>query len=253
LELLDIDCFVMDKQTTNEDFAQSLKAAAANIEKGRSSAFVIKKGALSSKGKAAYPSDGVMTREEAIRVIAQNAGEKDVFVSTTGKASRELFEIREAQGLGHAHDFLTVGSMGHASMIALGIAMEKRNTRVWCLDGDGAMVMHLGSALIASRQRCGNLVHIVLNNQSHESVGGMPVAMGTTNFCEIAKTFGYEYFRRVADEADLKRCIDEVKARHGVALIEVMVSLGAREDLGRPTTSAKENKEAFMAYLSEVK
>ena len=167
------------------------------------------------------------------------------------KASRELFEIREAQGTGHAHDFLTVGSMGHSSMIALGIAMEKKGTRVWCIDGDGAMVMHLGSALIEAQQKCENLVHIVLNNEAHESVGGMPVAMGRADFCAIAKALGYDYYRCVSDEDSLKSCMEEVKAGKGTALIEVKVALGSRKDLGRPTTTPKENKQALMEYLSE--
>jgi phosphonopyruvate decarboxylase len=253
LDLLDIAYFVMSKETSDEEFAQAVRQASGHVKQGRSSAFVIRKGALSSQSKAAYNNDNQMPREKAIRIIAENADEADVFVSTTGKASRELFEIREAQGLGHERDFLTVGSMGHASMIALGLALEKRDTRVWCLDGDGAMVMHLGSALIAAQAKCGNLVHVVLNNGAHESVGGMPVAMGEADFSVIAKALGYDFYRRVADESGLKQCVDEVKAQRGSALIEVMVALGARADLGRPTTTPKENKQALMAYLSERK
>ncbi len=253
LELLGIDYLVMSKETSQEGFAQFLKLASANTARGRSSAFVIRKGALSAQSKAAYPSNSQMEREEAIRVIAENAGGGDVFISTTGKASRELFEIREAQGQGHERDFLTVGSMGHASMIALGIAMEKPDFRIWCIDGDGAMVMHLGSALVAARQKCGNLVHVVLNNGAHESVGGMPVAMGEADFCAIAKALGYDFYRRATDESGLKRCIDEAKAQRKTALIEVMVALGARDDLGRPTTTPKENMQALMAYLSGEK
>ena len=251
LDVLDIDHFIMSKETTDAEFAGFLTQATANAAQGRSSAFVIRKGALTAQSKAAYQNNNTMTRETAIRIIAENADEADVFVSTTGKASRELFEIREAQGRGHSRDFLTVGSMGHASMIALGVAMEKPEKRVWCIDGDGAMVMHLGSALVAARQKCANLVHVVLNNGAHETVGGMPVAMGEADFSAIAKTFGYDYSRRVHDEAGLRQCIEEANTQDGTALIEVMVALGARADLGRPTTTPKENKEALMAYLSE--
>lgn len=253
LDVLDIAYFVMSKETTDEEFAAFLGQADANVKLGRSSAFIIRKGALTAQNKAVYQNSNAMPRETAIRIIAENADERDVFVSTTGKASRELFEIREAQGKGHSRDFLMVGSMGHASMIALGIAMEKPGRRVWCIDGDGAMVMHLGNALIAARQKCGNMVHVVLNNGAHETVGGMPVAKGEPDFCAIGKTFGYDLCRRVADEAGLKRCISEVKARQGPALIEVMVALGARADLGRPTTTPKENRQALMEYLSGEK
>lgn len=253
LETLEIPYYVMSQETSGDEFSQFVSKASAHIEKGGSVAFVIRKGALKSETKAAYHNDNKLSREEAIRIIAENADESDVFVSTTGKASRELFEIREAAGQGHAHDFLTVGSMGHASMIALGIAMERPDKRVWCIDGDGAMVMHLGNALIAACQNCGNLIHIVLNNGAHETVGGMPVAMSKTDFSAVAKALGYSFCRRVADEAGLIRSMEQAKAQKGAALIEVMVALGARADLGRPTTTPKENKQALMDYLSEGK
>jgi phosphonopyruvate decarboxylase len=249
LDVLDIDAFIMSKETADEEFKEYLKQAAVNIGKGRSSAFVIRKGALAPQCKAVYKNDHTMSREEAIRIVAENADETDVFVSTTGKASRELFEIREAMGQDHSRDFLTVGSMGHSSMIALGIATEKPDRRVWCIDGDGAMVMHLGSVLVAARQKCGNIIHVVLNNGAHETVGCMPVAMGEADFCAIAKALGYGYCKRAANEDELKRCIEEVKAQGGPALVEIMVALGARADLGRPTTTAKENKQAFMDHL----
>ena len=253
LDVLDISYSVISKETTDEEFAVLLKEADSNTQKGRSSAFIIRKGALSSQNKLVYKNDNKMSRESAIKVILENAGEEDVFISTTGKTSRELFEIREEQGQGHSRDFLTVGSMGHSSMIALGIAMEKPGTRVWCIDGDGAMVMHLGSALIEAQQRCGNLVHIVINNQAHESVGGMPVAGGKADFCAIAKALGYDYYNRVSGEDELKECIEEVKGQTGTALIEVLAALGSRPDLGRPTTTPKENKSALMDYLKERK
>jgi len=249
-DMLGIACYVMSKETSEEEFTQWIRQASAHVQQGKSSAFVIRKGALASQKKADYKNSNTMAREAAIRIIAENADETDIFVSTTGKASRELFEIRKASGQGHAQDFLTVGSMGHASMIALGIALEKRDRRVWCIDGDGSMVMHLGNALLAARCQCGNLVHVVMNNGAHESVGGMPVAMGETDFCAVAKSFGYGFYRRTSDESGLKQCIDEAKAQRGTALIEVMAALGARADLGRPDTTPLENKKALMAYLS---
>ncbi len=249
-DMLGIACYVMSKETSEEEFTQWIRQASAHVQQGKSSAFVIRKGALSSQKKADYKNSNTMAREAAIRIIAENADETDIFVSTTGKASRELFEIRKASGQGHAQDFLTVGSMGHASMIALGIALEKRDRRVWCIDGDGSMVMHLGNALLAARCQCGNLVHVVMNNGAHESVGGMPVAKGETDFCAVAKSFGYGFHRRTSDESGLKQCIDEAKAQRGTALIEVMAALGARADLGRPDTTPLENKKALMAYLS---
>ena len=250
LDLLEVRYQVLSGETAPQEFEQSVADAAVLLDKGKSFAFVVRKGALEPDRKAVYRSIAALAREEAIRIVAENAGDSDVFVSTTGKASRELFEIRASVTQGHSRDFLTVGSMGHASMIALGIALEKPDRRVWCIDGDGAAVMHLGNALIAARQKCGNLVHIVLNNGAHETVGGMPVAGGETDFSVIAQALGYDYCCRVSDEASLIRSISEVKAQNGCALVEVMVALGARANLGRPTTSPQENKRALMNYLS---
>lgn len=124
-------------------------------------------------------------------LIARMAGERDIFVSTTGKLSRELFEIRQGLGQGHARDFLTVGSMGHASMIALGIALAKPERRVWCLDGDGAALMHMGHLGVIAKKAPRNLIHVIMNNGAHETVGGMPVAEGVMRFAPLARDAGY--------------------------------------------------------------
>ena len=252
LDLLEIRYYVLGPETNTNDLDALITTAKAYIHEGKSIAFVIRKGTLKLQEQVAYPSMNTLSREEAIRVIVQNSGDTDIFVCTTGKASRELFEIRESLKQGHKRDFLTVGSMGHASMIALGIAMEKPERLVWCIDGDGAMVMQLGNALIAARQKCSNLIHIVLNNGAHETVGGMPVARGTTDFGIIAKALGYKRCQYAEDERGLIRCIEEAKANQVCTFIEVKVALGARANLGRPTTSPKENKTELMDYIAKA-
>ena len=155
-------------------------------------AFVVRKGALTYDGKTAYANDYAMSREEIIRHIVAASGE-DPIVSATGKASRELFEIREANGQGHRYDFLTVGSMGHSSSIALGVAVHKPGAKIWCVDGDGAVLMHMGAMAVLGAHHPGNMVHVIINNEAHETVGGMPTVAGKIDFVALAGACGYPY------------------------------------------------------------
>jgi len=193
-----------------------------------------------------------LSREEAIQTVAAALGEKDVIVSTTGMISRELFEYRAAMNQGHERDFLTVGSMGHASQIALGIALEKPDRRVWCFDGDGASIMHMGSMAIVGSKAPKNYVHVVFNNGAHDSVGGQPTVGLSIDLPAIAKAVGYKHVYSVDNKEELERllasCIKPLISE-GAAFIEVKVKKGNRKDLGRPTTTPIQNKEALMGFL----
>lgn len=195
--------------------------------------------------------DLAMSREEAIQTVAAALGEKDCIVSTTGMISRELFEYRAAMNQGHERDFLTVGSMGHASQIALGIALEKPDRKVWCFDGDGAAIMHMGSMAIVADKAPLNFIHIVFNNGAHDSVGGQPTVGLKMDLPAVAKAVGYPNVFSVTTPEALAIKLDEVKALPGPTLIEVKVKKGNRKDLGRPTTSPIQNKEAFMSFLAK--
>lgn len=249
LELLGVPYFVLDKDVTEDAFDAAFADLRAHLGAGRTAAIVVRKGALSCPVKAAYGNDRNLARETAAAHIIRHAGEHDVFVSTTGKLSRELFELREAAGQGHEKDFLTVGSMGHASMIALGIARKQPERRVWCLDGDGAALMHMGAMAILGQQQPANLIHIVINNAAHESVGGMPVCEGAMDFSAVAKAVGYRHVYRADSPETLDAAIGQAKAAGGLALVEVLCAVGARADLGRPTTTPIQNRDAFMAHL----
>ena len=251
LELLDVPCMVLDKAMSDADFDAAFANLRVHLDAGRTAAIVVKKGALSCSLKPRYGNSRTLTREEAASRILRASGEGDVFVSTTGKLSRELFELREAAGQGHEKDFLTVGSMGHASMIALGIALEKPERRVWCLDGDGAALMHLGAMAVLGRKKPANLLHVVINNAAHETVGGMPVCEGALDLSAVAKAVGYEHIFRAEDDDSLDAALSAAKACGELALIEVMCAVGARADLGRPTTTPRENRDALMKYLQD--
>ena len=195
--------------------------------------------------------DLTMTREEAIQTVAAALGEKDCIVSTTGMISRELFEYRTAMNQGHERDFLTVGSMGHASQIALGIAMVKTDRKVWCFDGDGAAIMHMGSMAIVANKAPKNYVHVVFNNGAHDSVGGQPTVGLKIDLPAVAKAVGYKATFSVDSKTDLSVILSEAKNLEGPILVEVKVKKGNRKDLGRPTTTPIQNKEALMTFLKK--
>lgn len=190
-----------------------------------------------------------MTREDAIRIVAASIGEKDCIVSTTGMISRELFEARTAWNQGHERDFLTVGSMGHASQIALGIALEKRDRRVWCFDGDGACIMHMGNMAIVASKEPENYIHVVFNNGAHDSVGGQPTVGLAIDLPKIALAVGYKKAESVSSPEELKNALVALNNVQGPAFLQICVRKGNRKDLGRPTTSPIENKESLMSFL----
>ncbi len=192
--------------------------------------------------------DLTMSREEAIQTVAAALGEKDCIVSTTGMISRELFEYRAAMNQGHERDFLTVGSMGHASQIALGIALAQPERRVWCFDGDGAAIMHMGSMAIVANKAPKNYVHVVLNNGAHDSVGGQPTVGLKIDLPAVAKAVGYKATISVDSKEELVKHLSDLNAE-GPILLEVKVKKGNRKDLGRPTTTPIQNKEALMDFL----
>ena len=195
--------------------------------------------------------DLTMSREEAIQTVAAALGEKDCIVSTTGMISRELFEYRAAMNQGHERDFLTVGSMGHASQIALGIALAQPERRVWCFDGDGAAIMHMGSMAIVGNKAPKHYVHVVFNNGAHDSVGGQPTVGLKMDLPAVAKAVGYKNTYSVENKGDLVGVLNEAKHQEGPVLVEVKVKKGNRKDLGRPTTTPIQNKEALMNFLAQ--
>ncbi len=236
-----------------ETASEQIEAAYAEMKRsGGSAAFVIRKGTFAPYPFQKEDSCHPMSRERALEVIASSLPEDSVVVSTTGKLSRELFEIRERRGEGHEKDFLTVGSMGHASSIALGIA---RNTdkMVYCLDGDGAALMHMGAMAVLGQSKISNMKHIVINNGCHESVGGQPTVGFFVHLEEIARGCGYPSVITCETEEALAQTMQTIRERQGLEFVQVMVNAKSRSDLGRPTIGTHANKEHLMNYLLEVR
>ena len=251
LDDMDIKSFIISKDTTEDELRAVMADFRKLLENGKQVAFVVRKGALTDAPKVEYKNDNKMIREEIIQHIVKATGE-DPIVSTTGKPSRELFETRAANGQSHKYDFLTVGSMGHTSSIALGVAINKPEQRIWCVDGDGAVLMHMGSMAVLGANAPKNVVHVVINNGAHETVGGMPTVAAKIDLVDIAKACGYPNAVCVDSFEALDRELEAAKSRNELSFIEVKCSIGARDDLGRPTTTALENKQNFMDYLKTL-
>lgn len=250
LEDMDIQYMILSKDTTIEEVENKMKEFDKLLKIGKQVGFVVRKGALEFDQKVKYENSNTMLREDIIKHIVA-VSKEDTIVSTTGKASRELFEIREANKQGHGHDFLTVGSMGHSSSIALEIALQKPEKKIWIIDGDGAALMHMGSMVVLAANNPKNIVHIVINNGAHETVGGQPTVMSNVDLVKVAQGCGYPNVVSVDSFEKLDKTLEEAKSRNELSFIEVKCAMGARDDLGRPTTTAKQNKEAFMAELAK--
>lgn len=249
LEVMGIPYVVIDENEAES--IEKLKEI-TNISKQASKpcAIVVKKGAFSKYNlKESMSKRASYRREDVIKLVAKNLSEKELVVSTTGMASRELFEYRADNNLGHSADFLTVGGMGHASQIALGVAIGAKDRNVVCIDGDGAALMHMGSLAISGMSKANNFKHIVINNGAHDSVGGQPTLAFEVDLTAVAKACGYECFPRCKSLEQLQDVIQQFLQADGPLFLEVLCDIGSRSDLGRPTTSPKENKHAYMENI----
>lgn len=251
-DVLDIEHEAVGAETTDEEFDEICKKAAQALSANRQFAIIVKKDTFEKHVYGDYTNAYPLVREEAIAQIVKSIASEDVVISTTGKISREVYEQSDLLLGGHEQDFLTVGGMGHASMIAFGYAVNRPDKRVYCLDGDGAVLMHMGSLMFLGKELPENLVHICINNEAHESVGGMPTGATGKFYAPIAREAGYEKVYHVENMGELKAALDRIKEEKCLTFLEIMVGVGSRDDLGRPRETAVENKYNFMKY-HEVK
>lgn len=248
LDVLGIEHVVLGKELSEQEVDAGFDRAAQKLREGKQFAFVLKRDFLVNEQKSVYTNHNSLVREDAIAEIIKALDTSDVVISTTGKISREVYEQSDKIKGSHAQDFLTVGGMGHASMIAFGIAKEAEEKRVYCLDGDGAELMHMGSLAFIAKQNPNNLVHICLNNEAHESVGEMPTGCVGLSYAKVAETVGYEFVYCVDTIEELKQVLNEIKGKRKLTFIEIKVAMESRADLGRPKETAAENKDNFMRY-----
>ena len=249
LDVLDVPYIIIDeneKQSINK-LSGIIKRS---LDESKPVAVVVKKNSfLDYQLKQEQSTSFMHKREDVIKMIADNLSVNDVVVSTTGMSSRELFEYRAFKGDGHGKDFLTVGGMGHASQIALGVAKGNPKKNVVCIDGDGSTIMHLGSLSISGSSDVKNFKHIVVNNGSHDSVGGQPTVAFDINLTAIAEANGYKCFKRCDSMSSLDKVIIDFLRSEGPVFLEILAAKGSRSNLGRPTKTPIENKIAFMKNL----
>jgi phosphonopyruvate decarboxylase len=244
LDVLEIPHWQLD---ANSDVNLTLNAVFASIrERNAPVALVVRKDTFAKyKPKNVEPDLATLARETAIEQLLKLCGENDLIVSTTGKTSREVFELRVKNGE-KQRDFLTVGGMGHTASIALGVAIGQPHRRLVCLDGDGSLLMHMGSMPVIADFKPERFVHVLLNNGSHESVGGQATSARVVNFAQLAQAVGYAGYALASDIAGLQKAWASFIEITGPVLLEIKIKNGSRDDLGRPTTTAEQNKLAFM-------
>ncbi len=258
LETLEMPYLVLDAESDINAALDDIWAKM--LARSGPAAVVIRKNSLGpvdyapSKEPTGWP-EGLapLYREEAIKTIVELLPEDACVIATTGKAGRELYELRVAARQPQ-QDFLTVGGMGHASSIALGIALNQPNRQVVCLDGDGAFLMHMGAAAIIGTvgSSCPQFLHVVLNNQAHESVGGQPTVAGQVDFKAIALACGYRDYASARSIDEIRAAVSNLSGKPGPHFLEIHLWKGARKDLGRPASTPEENKMAVMRHLGSL-
>ncbi len=248
LDLLDIPYRILDAGSDPD--AALDEAFGCAVAASKPFALLVRRGSFAQSGAASLPDlSGRLSREAAIEQVLAALPPTAAVVSTTGMASREVFEIRKKHQQGHERDFLVVGGMGHALAIATGVAQARPGQRVACLDGDGALMMHSGS--LAMGARCPGLVHVVLNNEAHDSVGGQPTVGNGLSLARIADSFGYSLACCVGTANELAQALQAALATDKASFIEVICKKGNRADLGRPDRSPLQNRQEFQTFLRE--
>jgi phosphonopyruvate decarboxylase len=251
LKAMEVPYSILSNDMTDSEIKTTVASSVKSAEiGGQAHVLLVKKNffkSFSSKKNVSHQYE--LSREQAIHLIAHGLRDDDFIVATTGLASRELYEYRRMNGQSHSNDFLVVGGMGHANQIALGLALNTSNKRIVCLDGDGATIMHLGSLAIVGSLQPKNLVHIVLNNGAHDSVGGQNTVALDFSLEDLAKTLSYKHVFVAESESELNGVLGRLESLDGPIFLEIKVKKGFRSEIGRPKSSPKDNKIKFMSKL----
>lgn len=251
LDILEIPYVVLSRDN-REAQLQIEKAVNKARKLSKPYAILVKKGTIARHEPIKTTSRAhTLTRHEVVAEMVDSLDDSDAVISTTGKISRELYEYREKNQQTHSADFLVVGGMGHASVIASAIAKQKPNTITYCIDGDGALLMHMGSLATIANNKLKNFYHIVINNKAHESVGGQPTVAGNIDIPKVALSCGYSNTYSVSDRNSLKKVLKDIKKQTGPILVEVLTKVGSKSSPSRPSETPKHRKQAFKRFISE--
>ncbi|QSB04800.1 phosphonopyruvate decarboxylase [Natronoglycomyces albus] len=250
LEALDLPWAMLPKDPAEAEKAVDLAYDTA-MEHSTPYFLLVEKGTFSDGIQVEQATPELPSREDALIAAADAVGTESAIISTTGMLSRELFEYRERAGESADRDFLTVGGMGHASSIALGVAKAAPERETWCFDGDGALLMHMGSLPVIADHAGENYFHLVFNNGVHDSVGGQPTSAAAMDMAQTALAVGYRWAQTTSELSQLPRLIAQMRAAGGPALLELQVKPGNRAGIGRPTRTPRQTKTAFMQALRD--
>lgn len=250
LDILGIPYWIFNSDTDLEE--RLAEVANSIVDRNAPAAIVVRKETFEKyKPVKSLISNAFLSRESVLEKIISLTKSDDLIVSTTGKTSREVFEIRVRNNQ-IQNDFLTVGGMGHTSSIALGVSLGMPNKRTICLDGDGSLIMHLGAMGVISSLSPFYFIHVLLNNESHESVGGQPTCANHINFELLAKAMGYKGYFVASDLEMIHSNWKLISNMEGPILFEIKIKQGSRSDLGRPTSTPVQNKNFFMSHANKV-
>lgn len=241
-----------DTQDTMNKFEWAIKTAK---ETNNAVGLIVKKGVLEKGEKEGFPDDlnYHLTREQAIDHIVGSLPEDTVYVAATGRATRELYEVRNNRGESKENDFLNVGAMGHTSSIALGIAIAKPEKLVVCLEGDSSAIMHLGALPTEGMVYPPNFLHVILNNGVHESVGGQESAGFNINLTEIAKNSGLlTVANSVKTKDEISNALKELLGKNKPALLDIHIKKGIRKDCPPLKFNHKEQKDSLMRKITQA-
>lgn len=252
LDVLNIKYVILEKDTSERELKDIMNRARECFEQNEQFALIVKPGVLDKIDTSVHSNRNSLIREDVIEKIVRRIQPEDIVISTTGKISRELYELSEKIHGNHNQIFMSVGGMGHANMIAYQIAGRRPDKRIICLDGDGALLMHMGSMAVIGTNPMNNLIHICLNNDAHESVGGMATGAVGIKYSNIAQSCGYPNVYYVCENSELDNKLDQIDRIKELTFLEIAVAVGSRDDLGRPKETANDNKQLFMKYSRGV-
>jgi phosphonopyruvate decarboxylase len=249
LDAMEIPWMVIDENAN--DIEATIESAIIRMQhRSGPVALLVRKGTFAPyKLQKSTLRNYILSREQAIQCVIEQLAPEHRVVASTGMLARELYELRVARGDQLGSDFLTVGSMGHTASISLGLAQSQPARRVICLDGDGSVLMHMGSLATLGQSQKNNLIHVVLNNGAHDSVGGQPTCAFEIDLTGVALACGYKQALVASDPEEVKRKFALLLEGDGPSLLEIQINKGARADLGRPKTSPLKNRDAFMRGL----
>ncbi|MCM3745166.1 phosphonopyruvate decarboxylase [Sporosarcina luteola] len=191
-------------------------------------------------------SDEVPSRMETLNVINRRKDEKTVQLATTGKTGRELYEVEDC-----SNNLYMVGSMGCVSSLGLGLALARKDLNIVAIDGDGSLLMRMGSLATNGTYQPENMLHILLDNQSHDSTGGQRTVSHNVNFVDIAAACGYEKSIYIHSLEELENEINEWKKTKGLTFLFIKIAKGSKQNLGRPTVTPSEVKIRLQRFIND--